>query len=228
MFICVLNPAVSAEEQMTIIAADRGWYRFDGTTDNTDPKAPTESNFFAGDNQNNEEFRNWFAFEVDLVPWKITAIEFHVGLNEGIAGHPVTTGGYRSPDPFEIYEMYSIETSVLALIGATGGVAAFVDLGEGLSFGAMTIDESQEGQILSTELSDAAIEDANHARRFGLTWAFGGKLSSLSLLGTPEGIFAGSHSTDIEDVYLVVTYIPAPATTAALGLVLVGNRRRRL
>ncbi len=198
-------------DEVVIVASDRGWYRSDGASDDSPPKDP-EPNYAAGDDALNREFRNWFVFDLASVEGLITSIALNLGVPSGDSMNP-KTGGYRSNDPSELYELYDVETPIDDLIGGNAGLAAFGDLGSGTFFGSLLMDESQEGEIVSIVLNADAVANANHAHSFQVPWALGGTVPTVSPNGLAEGVFAGSHTVPASNVFLTVLFeegVPCP------------------
>ena len=201
-----------------IVASDRGWYRSDGAADTDNPDDPDQSNYAAGIDSANREFRNWFVFDLAKLKGHITSMTLHLGVPSGPPNDP-GTGGYRSRDPSELYELYSVETAIDDLVGGRGGLAAFDDLASGTFYGCLLMDESQEGQIVSIDLNADAVASANAARSSQVFWAIGGSVFTISMNGIKEIVFAGSHSEPVSHVFVVVEVQPCPWDVNGDGIV---------
>jgi hypothetical protein len=218
---------VFAWDEYTIVATDRGWYNSLGESDDAPPDYPTP-NYFAGMDTINTEFRNWFVFDLTPVQGTIVGMTIHLGMPDGNPEHPLITGGYRSPHPFENYEMYSVETSPATLMGGNAGLAAFNDLGAGSFFGNMFITEAQEGQVLGIPLNPSAMASAMASINSDKEWAIGGRVSTLIPINQWQGVFAGSHSGPVNNVFISIqTAVPSPSAALLLWAGVISSHRRR-
>lgn len=210
-----------------VVADDRGWYENNGDWDGGNPSNPDQPNYAAGISQSNREFRNWFTFDMSVLPQRITAVTLNLGMPSGSDQHPTNTGGYRSADPSEHYVLRDVGTAIPLLVNGNGGVPAFQDLGDGHVYGEYTMTEADEGQIVSIDLTPIAVLHADRARATGRIWALGGHVTTILPDVREEIIFAGSHVEPAQHVFLTVTMVPAPATLALLLVALPGRRRPR-
>lgn len=227
--VCVSSIAVhAAAEQLehTVTAHDRGWYNNLGVAD--DGGADPHSNYAAGVDRSNREFRNWFTFDLSGIEDDFLAISIHIMMPPGIPDHPVVSGGYRSHDLFEQYLLREVDTDPGNLIGELGGLDGFHDLGSGEVFGSANISEMDEGNLVTIDLNASAVQDAIHARNQGRLWAVGGSVSTISFDGLEEGVFAGSHTLSLEGVFLSIT-VPSPSSLVLFSLAgsHVATRRKR-
>ncbi len=197
------NPDASARDSVVIVASDRGWYCSDGDHD------PDNPNYAAGINMQNDEFRNWFVFDLAKLKGRITSMTLNLGVPGGPPNDP-DVGGYRSRDPSELYQLYSVETAIDDLVGGSGGLAAFDDLASGVFYGSLWMDESQEGQIVSIDLNADAVASANAARSSQVLWAIGGSVPTISMNGLQEIVFAGTHTEPESNVFVTVDVQPCP------------------
>lgn len=152
-------------------SSDRGWYTASGLHD------PLNTNYFVGIARNdtgggNEFVRNWFLFDVPATAaGPYSAAELLVELPDTSAG---IYGGFFSGLPGELYGLFDVTTNFTDLVAGLGGVAAYGDLGNGVSFGQLAVSEADEGTVLTIPLNAAALVSINAAA--GQAWAVGGSL----------------------------------------------------
>lgn len=146
----------------TINALDRGWY------DDAGSHSPTNGNYIAGlcSDCGGRIFRNFFVFEV---PAAIVAASAVLSLD---------TATYDSLNASETYTLFDVSTAVSDLIGGTGGMAAYDDLGTGAMFGSRVYSGVDALQTRAIPLNAAAL--AAIAAASGGTFAIGGAIESPS------------------------------------------------
>ncbi|MBU0676483.1 MAG: PEP-CTERM sorting domain-containing protein [Verrucomicrobia bacterium] len=124
-----------------------------------------------------------------------------------------------SPDPFETYATYDVNTDLTSLMNGSGGTNAFNDLQSGNSYANVNISSADNGTTISMTLNAQAIQDINNS--LGGLFAIGGTVTTLDIpRGLQEELF-GFTSTDnpADGVDLRLTIIPEPSV---LGLLLLG------
>ena len=148
-----------------INSADSGWYNSLGTHD------PTNTNYIAGlcSDCGGPTYRNFFTFNIP------TAVITTATLS-------LNTFIYDSTNPFETYTLFDITTNLNTLLGGTGGVGAYNDLGSGTVYGTRNYVAGDANLFRSITLNAAAIAALQSAS--GGTFALGGALDSPQT--TPE------------------------------------------
>lgn len=150
-----------------INSADSGWYDSTGVHD------PNNTNYIAGlcSDCGGPVFRNFFVFNIP------TAAIVTATLN-------LNTFTYDSTNPFETYTLFDITTDLNTLLGGTGGIAAYNDLGSGTVYGTRDYTAPDANQFRSITLNAAAIAALQASA--GGTFALGGALDSPQT--TPEPV----------------------------------------
>ena len=180
-------------------ALDRGWYEIGGQ------HLPENENYIVGNCPScpiSDYFRNFFVFDVG-------------GVDALVAGATlaVERRTYYGHLAGETYDVFDITTPLGALLGGTGGLAAYADLGAGLSYGSYDILIPGTPALLEVPLNATALTALNEAG--GLPFAVGGALTSLD--GDPataEQLFGGTGGAPnvtqlVLDVEVQWTYLGA-------------------
>lgn len=157
---------------------DRGWYNENGS------HTPSNTNYIVGFGGSSDEcncgdlyYNNFFVFEVPNATFVSASLRLEVP----------SPNGYISPEASLDYLTYDVTTNINALVGGTGGVAAYNDLGSGVYYGGRTYTNADEGTVPSFALNAAALASINGAA--GGLWAVGGTVvpipepASLALVG---------------------------------------------
>ena len=181
-------------------AEDRGWYSDTGFHE------PSNTNYIVGDCppcSGGGEFRNFFVFGLEDVGGLVTAATLALE-------HPYGVG---SPDPSETYTLFEVSTSKLALLGGSGGVAAFNDLADGTVYGSYELSSADDGSLVTISLDASGLAALNAAT--GGQFALGGAITTLDSdpATTESGFGAGSPGHRISQIFLEVeeqwTYLDA-------------------
>ena len=200
--------AGAAQADVTILAQDNGWY------DSLGAHSPANLNIVTGHCCLGREFNSWFAFDLS-----------GAGAASAIAITFVRNGSFRTDTGSESIALYDFTGSVADLVGGTGGVAAFTDLGSGVVLGGHTITAAHFSIMpqFTVVLPDAFVAQFNTAR--GLTdprIALGARMTTFIPGGTDEAFWFNSNAESA--AYLTVTPIqvqrpiPEPALWALLIL----------
>jgi hypothetical protein len=164
-----------------------------------------------------QELRNFFVYDLSGVNGTIVAAELRIQFRV-----------YSSNDPFETFALHDFTSPIGSLLNATGGVAAFEDLGDGELYGSHDFSKATELDLVPIALSNAALSDMNSTT--GL-WAMGGRVTTLDddFFGTQEVLSSSSAQlSDLASTQLILTIeIPAPGVLALLGAAGVCGRGRR-
>ena len=213
IFTFVINCPVASAQTVVIPHTDRGWY------DNTGFHNASNPNYVVGDNSFTVS-RNFFVFDLASVVQPIASAKLVLFVPSSLAGP-----GYSSPDPSENYELRDISTSLATLVGGTGGVAAYTDLGSGVVYGSRTMTATDMGTLVEITLNPAAIAALDSAT--GLI-GIGGWLTTLDGVANSEFTFGSSGSiTDTTELRL--TLVPEPSALLLLGIGAIslhGTRRK--
>lgn len=169
------------------------------------------------------DFRAFVAFSLLGIEGPVTSATLRLSMPDI---------GYSSIDSSEGVGLFDVSTSLAALVGGTGGVGAFNDLGSGQSLGSTTLSSNSGGTLIDFSLSQNGINYINAA--LGSSVILGMAGTTLSSSGTlDENLF--NNSTGNPDVtrqlMLVTSPVPEPSTLLSLsaGLaLLISQMRRRL
>lgn len=195
---------------ITLDATARGWYDSAGNFSGSD-------NYIAG-RVGAVEYRNFFRFDLSAITESVISATLRLF-------NPDVTGA-------ETYEVSQYSGSVASLIGGTGGLAAFADLGDGALLGTATVGAGDSGSFTEITLNGTALALIDAA---GSSIAFGGFLSSLGILGN-EYVFGFSGGGNMSETQLILetsgipnVSVPEPGTLGLIlgGLGMLGWRLRR-
>jgi hypothetical protein len=214
----VLLPNGSAYAAMiTVNALDQGWYNDDGE------HFPLIENYAAGIcvpcSAAAVVFRNFFIFDLSGVSGPVTSATLRL-----------STRNFLSGDLTETYTLFDVSTPLASLAAGTGGVAAFNDLGGGVSYGSRIYSESDDDFVRDILLGPSGVAAVQAA--LGGGFGIGGAVTSLSGNHDFESIFG--ENSDPFTISLVLNTgraVPEPATMMLVGTALaclaVRRRRRR-
>jgi hypothetical protein len=121
---------------------------------------------------------------------------------------PFASNGFSSPDPFEQLTIVDITASVDSVQNGTAGVAGFVDLGSGTTYGSASISNADNGRFVDVPLNSNALNAANSI------FAFGGAITTL-VGGADQYAFGISQNGPVP-----LTMVPEPSclVLAMLGV----------
>ncbi len=168
-----------------------------GTGGSGTPSGNYVTGMYTGAGQN--EYRSFFGFDLSGVTGSITG-----------ASITITTAGFGGGAASADVGFFDYSGSYSALIGNSGGVAAFNDLGNGNLYGSQIVSTSTSG--FTIVLDAAALTDLNAAE--GGTFVAGG-----ALIGAPVGtfVFGGSSFDPPTQLTLQIVSVSEPGTFALLG-----------
>jgi len=200
---------------ITLDAVDSGWYMSDGV------HTSTNENYIVGwSSTTGWRYRDWFVFDLSGVTDFITGARLKLDL---------PSSGYASSDDYEIFLLSHVETAVdrLRLSHAEDnpeGIAIYGDLGNGPTYGSVSITNDDEGSVVEVVLNDTALSYLNQADSL---FALGGKLDTLADIG--QAVFQGTYGGNVRQLELTTSPVPEPSTMTifAMGLVCVAVRTFR-
>jgi hypothetical protein len=219
----IFGSGIARAEIIQIDAFDNGWYDANGL------HTSSNQNIFVG-KLGTTVYNNWLAFDVAVASGSaITSATVTLFAGNGL---------YRSFES-ETYRLHDYGGSIDALLGGTGGVSAFSDLGSGTSYGQATVSAANLAQMpgFSVVLSPAALTAIGAAAGSSDTrFVVGGSLSQLWDFSTLEGLFGDSSflpaaqlTLELERVAAVPLHPSIVVNLVAAGLlgVLVWRRKRK-
>lgn len=205
--------ALSTAASATVLdATERGTYRDSGVF-GSGGSGTSVGNYITGGLSNGAEFRSFFNFDLSAVTGQVTEAVLTISLDRTRA---------FSPDPIETLGIFDVTSDIPTLLDGSGGVAAFDDLGSGISYGGASVLTDSTSGTLSIALNALALLDLNAA--IGGDFALGGAVTSLS--GGTELLFGFSNLGRRQPTRLTLTTGPAfqnqipiaePASAALMG-----------
>lgn len=178
---------------------DRGMYANDGYHD-------TLSIAYGVGNGGTFINNNFFVFNLAGLGEEVVAAELQIFNPWSI-----------SPDPYEAYTIYDVNTDITSLTDGFGGTNAYNDLQSGNAYGSINISAADNGTTISITLSALAIQDINN--NAGGLFAVGGTIDSTINYSTPqqEEVFGFTGAGSPADgVSLLLTTIPEPSVLGLL------------
>ena len=158
--------SLSQADTLSLTTVHRGWYRGDGLNDPANPNYVTG---VLGSSSNDPRYHSFFVFDLTQVTNLIVSAELQLQ-------NPIF--GYYTDDSSEILGIFDVTTPLSSLTNGTGGTAAFNDLGSGVFYGAVTVDDSMNwGYTIPIELNASGLAAFNAAR--GGMIAVGGAVVTL-------------------------------------------------
>jgi hypothetical protein len=158
-----------------IVMSDQGWYSQNGS------HQPSNQNYIVGQcttcGSDSGEFRNWFVFDIANVASPVTSLSLRLYSSDVT----LSSGNYYLND---------VTTPLASLVGGTGGVAAWTDLGSGSNYGFQFFQSATDSnQFFDIGLNSAAIAGLNAAIGAGASqWAIGGAFAAGSVPVPPAPI----------------------------------------
>jgi hypothetical protein len=172
---------------------NQGWWTAAGPANQN-----TNDNYFVGKDDLGREFRDFFTFDLRLVPADLTVVSATLRVNAGFS---------NAGDLLETVGLFDVSTDATTLNRNNGvNPAIFEDLGTGRSYGTFPVNRGVLGD-LSFPLEAAAVADINAARAG--YFSIGGRLVSFSR-PDPEFVFGGTAGLVAR---LSLEAFPLPRTT---------------
>lgn len=160
-FVLSLGLVPGCVSAMTLSALDQGW--INGSLGGI--SVPALQNYATGRYAGNE-VRTYFIFDLSNADIFSSAKLQLAGL------------GLLSDQGFETVTLFAVDTNPSVLQAATGGMAAFDDLGSGTVFGSLDVTAAQAQGPQEFNLNSNALNAINNAR--GGLFAMGAAVTSLS------------------------------------------------
>jgi len=165
----------------TINASNTGWYTSANTTNQ-----PGGTNYITGlcSNCGGPTFRDFFAFNI---PGETTVTTATLNVNTYV---------YDSINASETLGLFDVSTPLATLIAGTGGLAAYNDLGSGVSYGSRVYTLADQNLFRTISLNASAIAAIQQST--GGSFVMGGALqdqaipepSTLLLMASALGLLA--------------------------------------
>lgn len=202
----------------------RGWYTNTGTTN-----APGQFIYVTGTN-GTTLFNSFFGFNLTGLSGTVFSATLRLYMPTRLT--PGSPGdGYQSNDPTETFVLSAVGTNYFQLTGGTGTTAqkqaAFTDLGDGATYGSVSLSAATNGTTVVIALNAAGVAAVQAS--LGGRLAIGGTVTTLSGRGEVEAVFFGTGNDNPADGQVVLdvqlsppTPSPAPPTVLAAGVGVAG------
>lgn len=178
-----------------INARDAGWYDQTGLhlSDNTNHIAGTFQ-YHIGQEFHSYIFRNFFVFDLGTINEKVTSATFQIYSNKVTGTGTYTLFDVSTPTELLLMDGYKPDT--------------YIDLGEGVAFGAVDINPDQSQQTLEIILNESALAAINLTNGM---FSMGGAFPTNAI---NSYIFAESYSIDHIKLLLNTASTPVPQPNA--------------
>ncbi len=196
--------ASTVHAQVTLNALNRGAYDSTGIFGTGGSGTPS-GNYLAG-LYTGLEYRDFFNFDLTSVSGTILSAQLVINNNNTIQS---------SPDASETLGIFDYSGSIASLVGGTGGVTAFNDLGTGTSFGSLSLPTTSFSGTGNATINFNAAGIAALNAALGGQFAVGGALTTISSTAN-QYVFGGT--IDFPATQLVLTTVPEPSGVSLLAL----------
>ena len=191
---------IGAAETLTIDWVDSGWWDANGFHN------AANKNYIAGF-AGGRELRNFFVFDLSAVEQPIVDAELRL-FNP--------SNGYLSPDPTETYSVFDVGTPIPELrASGTGRFDIFEDLGSGLELGSTVVSPADNGQIVTVEFNETAVDYLNAHR--GELAAVGGAVTTIEGTQT-QIVFAFTGAAPVFTRQLAMSVVADPSDFYAINV----------
>jgi hypothetical protein len=190
---------------------DRGWWNATGE------HQPDNQNTFTGyiPAPTDAEFRSYFRFDLTGDVEDATVIEsvtLRLEYMPADFGNPA--GGWFTPDATETYSIWDVSTDATTLDSeanptlGTANVAVFTDIGTGTSYATGTLQETDQGTIITIPLNASAV--AGVLAALGGSFAVGMTNDTIDTTRAENDGFRFANGNDSWTHQLVVRYRTGP------------------
>jgi PEP-CTERM motif-containing protein len=191
---------------ITLDSTNANWYNSLGI------RTPFGQNYIIGNN-GSISYNNFSVFDLSGISNNITSatLNFYNPSN-----------GYTSDDLNETFSLFDVNTAIISLIGGSGGVSAYTDLGTGVLYGSIIVDGTVANSIVSVNLNASGLLALNNSN--GL-FAFGGSLVTAD--DNNDRLFGYSRNQPVQ-LKIETLSIPEPSTLTIFALGVMGLVSRKV